>query len=137
MIDVGEKPLYRREAKAFGRVKMSASTVELIKSNKVPKGNVIENARAAAFLALKKVPHLIPLCHPVSITWADIGFKFKKEGIEIEAKVKAVDRTGVEMEAITAVAIAALTIYDMCKNVDKGIVIEEIKLLGKKKEKVE
>jgi len=136
VIDVGEKPVFKREAKAAGKVNMSASTVDLIKENKIPKGDVIENARVAALLALKKVPHLIPLCHPVRITWANIQFSFERETVNIESTVRGIDRTGVEMEAITAVAVAALTIYDMCKTVDKNITISNIKLIEKKKKEM-
>lgn len=136
MIDVGEKPICKREAIAKGKVSMKPSTVNLVKQNKVPKGNVIENARTAAIFAIKKVPYLIPLCHPVKITWADIEFDLRESSVRIESKVKGVDRTGVEMEAITAVATAALTIYDMCKGVDKNIVIESINLVEKRKQEV-
>jgi len=119
MIDVGGKQVSKRE-----------------RENKIPKGNVIENARTAAIFAIKKVPDLIPLCHPVKITWADVEFNLKEESVEVEVKVRGIDRTGVEMEAITAVAIAALTIYDMCKTVDKNIVIESVKLVEKRKEEI-
>ncbi len=136
MLDVGGKPISKREAKARGKVIMGASTVNLIKENKVPKGNVLESARVAAFLALKKVPHLIPLCHPIKITWADVGFNLKESSVEIETAVRGIDHTGVEMEAITGVMVAALTIYDMCKTVDKNMVITAIELVEKKKEKV-
>jgi len=136
MIDVGEKPVCKRQARASGKVIMSASTVNLIRENKVPKGNVIENAKVASLLALKNVPHLIPLCHPVKITWADVKFSFGDSYVAIESIVKGVDRTGVEMEAITAVAVAALTVYDMCKTVDKSMIIDDIKLIEKRKEEV-
>jgi len=136
MIDVGGKQVSKREASACGRVVMHPSTVNLIRENKIPKGNVIENARTAAIFAIKKVPDLIPLCHPVKITWADVEFNLKEESVEVEVKVRGIDRTGVEMEAITAVAIAALTIYDMCKTVDKNIVIESVKLVEKRKEEI-
>jgi len=136
MIDVGGKQVSKREASACGRVVMQPSTVNLIRENKIPKGNVIENARTAAIFAIKKVPDLIPLCHPVKITWADVEFNLKEESVEVEVKVRGIDRTGVEMEAITAVAIAALTIYDMCKTVDKNIVIESVKLVEKRKEEI-
>lgn len=136
MIDVGGKPVCRREATARGKVVMQTSTVNLIKEGKVPKGDVIESARTAAIFAIKKVPELIPLCHPVKITWADIGFDLKKSSIQIQATVRGVDRTGVEMEAITAVSVAALTIYDMCKTVDKNILINDIQLVEKRKQEV-
>lgn len=136
MIDVGEKPICKREAKARGKIVMGASTINLIKENKIPKGNVLESARVAAFLALKKVPHLIPLCHPIKITWADIKFSLKEFNVEIETVVRGIDHTGVEMEAITGVMVAALTIYDMCKTVDKNMAITAIELVEKKKEEI-
>lgn len=136
MIDVGEKPISRREARAQGKISMSTSTINLIKDNRIPKGNVLETARVAAILALKKVPHLIPLCHPIKITWADVKFNLSTSDITIETAVRGVDRTGVEIEAITAAAIAALTIYDMCKALDDSMVISEVKLIEKKKEVV-
>ncbi len=134
MIDVGKKPVNEREAKARGLITMTASTIELIKKNKIPKGNVLESSRIAGILSVKNVPHIIPLCHPINITWADVSFQLKDSGVEIQSWVKGIDRTGVEMEALTAVAIAALTIYDMCKGVDKNIKIENIQLIEKKKE---
>jgi len=136
MIDVGAKPLSRREAKACATVKMLPSTINLIKEGKIPKGNVLEVARTAGILAAKNVPHLIPLCHPVNINWVEINFNLQDYHIEIEANVKGIDKTGVEMEALTAVAVAALSVYDMCKGVDKNIVIKDIRLVEKKKEEV-
>ena len=136
MIDIGEKPLSKREARARGKIVMAASTVHLIRENRIPKGNVLESARTAAFLALKKVPSLIPLCHPVHLTWAGVEFNLQKSCVQIETRVRGIDRTGVEMEALTGVVVAALTIYDMCKNVDKSMLIQNIELVEKKKEEV-
>lgn len=136
MIDVGEKPLSKREARARGWVAMSNSTLRLIEENKIPKGDVLASARVAGILAAKKVPSLIPLCHPIKITWVDLQFNLEDSRMEINSWVKGIDRTGVEMEALTAVAVAALTIYDMCKGVDKHISIENIYLVEKKKEEV-
>lgn len=136
MIDVGEKPLSKREARARGWVAMSSSTLRLIEENKIPKGDVLASARVAGILAAKKVPSLIPLCHPIKITWIDLRFNLENSRVEINSWIKGIDRTGVEMEALTAVAVAALTIYDMCKGVDKRISIENIHLVEKKKEEV-
>ena len=131
MIDVGEKRTTKREAVAKGKVLLTSETVELIRQGKIPKGDVLNCARVAAILAVKKTPELIPLCHPLQVTHSKIDFDLGKNEIEIEAKVSAVDRTGVEMEALTAVAVAALTIYDMCKAVDKTIEISHIRLMKK------
>ena len=131
MIDVGEKRTTKREAVAKGKVLLTSETVELIRQGKIPKGDVLNCARVAAILAVKKTPELIPLCHPLQVTHSKIDFDLGKNEIEIEAKVSAVDRTGVEMEALTAVAVAALTVYDMCKAVDKTIEISHIRLMKK------
>ena len=131
MIDVGEKRITKREAVAKGQVLLTSETVELIRQGKIPKGDVLNCARVAAILAAKKTPELIPLCHPLRVTHSKIDFDLGKNEIEIEAKVGAVDRTGVEMEALTAVAVAALTVYDMCKAVDKTIEISHIRLMKK------
>ena len=131
MIDVGEKRITKREAVAKGKVLLTSETVELIRQGKIPKGDVLNCARVAAILAVKKTPELIPLCHPLQVTHSKIDFDLGKNEIEIEAKVSAVDRTGVEMEALTAVAVAALTVYDMCKAVDKTIEISHIRLMKK------
>jgi len=136
MIDVGEKPLSKREARARGWVAISSSTLKLIKENKIPKGDVLGSARVAGILAAKKVPSLIPLCHPIKIIWFVLQFNLEDSRVEITSWVKGIDRTGVEMEALVAVAVAALTIYDMCKGVDKHINIENIHLVEKKKEEV-
>ncbi len=131
MIDVGEKKITKREAVARGEILLSLETIELIRQGKIPKGDVLECARIAAVLAIKKTPELIPMCHPLRITHSKIDFDLGNNGIKIEAKVVAVDRTGVEMEALTAVTVAALTIYDMCKAVDKTMEISYIRLLRK------
>ena len=131
MIDVGEKRTTKREAVAEGKVLLSGKTIELIREGKIPKGDVLNCAKVAAVLAVKKTPELIPMCHPLQITHSKIDFDLGKNEIEIKAKVGAVDRTGVEMEALTAVAVAALTIYDMCKAVDKTTEISHIRLMKK------
>jgi len=131
MIDVGDKRITKREAVARGEILLSRETIELIRQGRIPKGDVLECARIAAVLAVKRTPELIPMCHPLRITHSKIDFDLGKNEIEIEAKVVAVDRTGVEMEALTAVTVAALTIYDMCKGVDKTLQISYIRLLRK------
>jgi cyclic pyranopterin phosphate synthase len=132
MIDVGEKKNTKREAVAKGKVLLSSKTVALIRAGKIPKGDVLNCARVAAFLAVKKTPELIPMCHPLRITHSKIDFDSGENEIEIKAEIGAVDRTGVEMEALTAVAVASLTIYDMCKAVDKAIEISHIRLIKKR-----
>jgi len=131
MIDVGEKKVTKREAVARGEILLSPETIELIRKGRIPKGDVLECARIAAVLAVKRTPELIPMCHPLRITYSKIEFDLGNKGIKIEAKVVAVDRTGVEMEALTAVTVAALTIYDMCKAVDKTMQISYVRLIRK------
>ncbi len=134
MVDVSEKPVTLREATASGRVCMNKETLNLINENKIAKGNVLETARLAGIMAAKRTGTLIPLCHPLNITSVDIEFKMdqKRSCIDIEATVKCAGQTGVEMEAMTAVSVAALTIYDMCKAVDREMTIGDIMLLEKK-----
>lgn len=131
MIDVGDKKITKREAVARGEILLSLETIGLIRQGKIPKGDVLECARIAAVLAVKRTPELIPMCHPLRITHSKIDFDLRRNEIEIEAKVVAVDRTGVEMEALTAVTVAALTIYDMCKAVDKTMEISYVRLIKK------
>ena len=131
MIDVGDKKITKREAVAKGEISLSFETIELIRQGQIPKGDVLECARIAAVLAIKKTPELIPMCHPLRITYSKIEFDLGKSKIKIEARVVAVDRTGVEMEALTAVTVAALTIYDMCKAVDKNMEISYVRLIKK------
>jgi len=134
MVDITEKPLTLREAVAKGHVYMKPETLKLIKDKKIPKGDVFSVSRVAGIMAAKKTSELIPMCHPLNITSVNIDFNLdrKKNKIDIEAHVKITGRTGVEMEALTAVFAAALTIYDMCKAVDKEMVISDIMLLEKK-----
>jgi cyclic pyranopterin phosphate synthase len=134
MVDVSEKQITRREAVARGSVYMKPGTIKLIKDRKIPKGDVFSVAKIAGITAAKKTSELIPLCHPLSIASVDIDFDLngKRNKVEIEARVKVVGQTGVEMEALTAVSVAALTIYDMCKAVDKEMVISDIMLMEKK-----
>lgn len=132
MIDISDKYETLRQAKAEARVKMAGSTLEVVKKGQVPKGNVLEIARAAAVLASKKTAELIPFCHPIPVDFVGIDFEMKKNEIVIRSEVKSIGKTGVEMEALTAVTIAALTVYDMLKPLDKELVIEQIVLLEKK-----
>jgi cyclic pyranopterin phosphate synthase len=133
MVDVTRKKVSMREAVACGTVYMKPGTLRLIQDKRVPKGDVLCVARVAGIMAAKKTSELIPMCHPLDITSADIDFEMDGSGrINIRASVKIAGRTGVEMEALTAVSVAALTIYDMCKAVDKEIIISEIMLLEKK-----
>lgn len=133
MVDVTDKKPTAREALASGAVFMRSETLELIRNQKVKKGNVLETARIAGIMAAKKTSELIPMCHPLSITHVQVDFlpDAAKGCIEIEATVRTIDQTGVEMEALTAVSVAALTIYDMCKSSDKQMIISDIQLLKK------
>ena len=131
MVDIGSKEVTQREAVVEGTVSLSQKVILAIRKNKIPKGDCLEAARLAGILAAKKTPSLIPLCHPISIEYAQINFLIRKNQIKITATVRAKAKTGVEMEALAATAVAALTIYDMCKPLDKNIVISGIKLLKK------
>jgi cyclic pyranopterin phosphate synthase len=133
MVDVTAKKPTVRTAVAGGRITMNPETFELIQNQKVKKGNVLETARIAGIMAAKKTAGLIPMCHPLNITHIQVDFSpdAANSSIGIEAAVRAIDQTGVEMEAITAVSIAALTIYDMCKATDKEMTISKIQLLKK------
>ena len=134
MVDVTEKPLTQREAIARGSVHMKPATLKLIKDKKMPKGDVLCVARIAGISAAKKTGDLVPMCHPLNITAVNININpdSSKNKIDIEAEVKVTGQTGVEMEALTAVSLAALTIYDMCKAVDKEMVISDIMLIEKR-----
>lgn len=134
MVDVREKAVVRRTATAAGRVRMSPETVALLREKALPKGDALNTARIAGVMAAKRTPDLIPLCHGLDLTSVDVEFDVGEEGVGILATARASDRTGVEMEALTAVSVAALTVYDMCKAVDKGMVIEEVRLIEKTKE---
>ncbi|MBI5075092.1 MAG: cyclic pyranopterin monophosphate synthase MoaC [Nitrospirae bacterium] len=133
MVDVSEKPLTQRAAVARGFVSMKKTTLKLIQDNSIAKGDVLGVARVAGTMAAKKTSELIPLCHPLNITSVSVDFSLdrKKSGIVIEARVKITGQTGVEMEALIAVSAAALTIYDMCKAVDREMVISDIMLIEK------
>jgi cyclic pyranopterin phosphate synthase len=133
MVDVTGKPDTRREAVAKCRVRMKASTLGRLKGDSMPKGDVLAVARLAGIMAAKQTPHIIPLCHPVLIGDIKVEFGLDEDNstVEITTVVKSTGKTGVEMEALTATAVAALTIYDMCKAVDRGIQIESIRLIRK------
>ncbi|MCP3871861.1 MAG: cyclic pyranopterin monophosphate synthase MoaC [Desulfobacteraceae bacterium] len=133
MVDVGDKNETKRIAVAAGKISMAKQTLERIMDAKVKKGNVLEAARIAGVMAAKKTSDLIPMCHPLNITHARVDFAFDKENhaIEIEAEVSLTGRTGIEMEALTAVSVAALTIYDMSKSYDKAMKISDIYLKSK------
>jgi cyclic pyranopterin phosphate synthase len=129
MVDVGAKPVTARTARASGVVRMEAATLALLRDRRMAKGDVLEVARLAGIMAAKRTSELIPLCHGLPLDAVTIGFSFPDATtvrIEVEAKVAA--RTGVEMEALTAVSVAALTIYDMCKAVDRGMTIDQVRL---------
>ncbi len=131
MIDVGQKEKTYRLAKAQAFVKLDKEILKKVKNNEIPKGNVLEMTRTASIFAAKNTPQLIPLCHIIEIEYANTEFIFKNDGILIESKVSAHAKTGVEMEALTACTVAALTIYDMCKMFSKSIEIQNICLLEK------
>lgn len=128
MVDVSGKPGTLRSARASGFILMKPETIELLAGDGLPKGNVLTTAKLAGIMAAKNTANLIPLCHQINLSWVDIVFDVRKERIDIVATAKTKESTGVEMEALTAVSIAALTIYDMCKAVDKSMEIGEIKL---------
>jgi cyclic pyranopterin monophosphate synthase len=131
MVDVGDKAVTARRAVASCLVKMSPETVAAIRTRQTPKGDPFEVARIAGILGAKQTAALIPLCHPLPISHADVDVEVGEDGVRLTATVSTQAVTGVEMEALTAVSIAALTIYDMCKAVEKGIVISEIRLESK------
>lgn len=133
MIDVSEKPVTLREARARAIVRMNKATLSAIKEGKIEKGDVISVAKIAGITGAKNTPNLLPLCHPIPLTSVNIDIFFDSEDtLRIESTVRAEGKTGVEMEALAAVASSALTVYDMCKRIDRGIIIEEICLLEKK-----
>ena len=131
MVDVGDKPVTAREALARGEITMSATALRLIRTGALAKGDPLQVARLAGIMAAKKTAELIPLCHPLPLTHVRVELTPIRRGYRIEARVRTTSQTGVEMEALTAVAVAALTIYDMAKAVDKGMVIADICLIEK------
>lgn len=133
MVDVGDKEDTQRMAIAQGEVVMQPETLRLIKGGKITKGDVLAVAQVAGIMAAKKTSQIIPMCHPLMLTSVELNFEINEETnkIIIKSKVKTVGKTGVEMEALTAVAVAGLTIYDMCKAVDRGMTIKAIRLIEK------
>jgi cyclic pyranopterin phosphate synthase len=133
MVDVSHKKDTLRIAKASGHILLGPETIKLIRDNQVKKGDVLTVAQVAGIQAAKKASELIPLCHPLPITKIEVLTELQEKGVKITSEVSCVGQTGVEMEALTAVSVALLTIYDMCKAADKNMVIGEIKLLEKSK----
>ena len=131
MVDIGEKPDTKRVAVAKGRVVMTPQTLELVRKNEIAKGDVLTVAQVAGIAAAKRTSELIPMCHPLLLTNVSVGFDFQDDGIEIKAIVEATGKTGVEMEALTAVTVSALTIYDMCKAQDRAMRIHDVRLVRK------
>jgi len=131
MVDVGDKPVTTRTAVASGFVRMAAATVQAIREHRTPKGDPLEVARLAGIMAAKRTAELIPLCHPLPLAHADVQLEVRDNGIQITATARTDGKTGVEMEALTAASIAALTLYDMCKAMDKAMEITDIRLESK------
>lgn len=134
MVDTGRKPVQRRTAIAGGFITLAPATVTALRAHALPKGDVLTVARIAAIQAAKRTDSLIPLCHSLPLDAVDLEFNVQENGVAIQATAITTAKTGVEMEALTAVSIAALTIYDMCKAVDKNMVIQDIRLHSKTKE---
>lgn len=135
MVDVSAKPVVFREAVACGEIALQPATLDLVEANALAKGNVLATARLAGIMAAKRTGELIPLCHPLPITHCEVSFAIPatRDRVVITASAKIAAQTGVEMEALTAVTVAALTIYDMCKAVDKQMVIRDVRLVKKTK----
>lgn len=137
MVDVNRKKIMHREAQACGKIYMASATIDAIKQNMIKKGDVLATARIAGIMGAKKTAELIPLCHNIPIDHIDIGFEILADHISIHSHAICDSKTGIEMEAISAVSIAAITIYDMCKAIDKSMIISEIKLIGKSKHELQ
>lgn len=131
MVDVSEKAVTARSATASGRVLVSPAVVALLRGEGVPKGDALGVARIAGIMAAKRTPDLVPLCHPLAISGVTVDLEVADDAVEITATVRTTDRTGVEMEALTAVSVAALTVIDMVKAVDKGAVISDVRIEAK------
>ena len=134
MVDVGAKPVSRRQARASARVRMARETTRIL--HDLPKGDALTTARLAGIMAAKRTADLIPLCHPLPLTHVEVQLEVGDEVVEVEASASTMAQTGVEMEALVAAAVAALTLYDMAKAVDTGMVVEEVRLVEKTKEPV-
>lgn len=132
MVDVGGKPETARQAVASGRIRMNAAALAAIRDGAVPKGDVLAAARIAGIMAAKKTADLIPLCHPLALSSVTVDFTVEDDGVAVTASASLVGRTGVEMEAMTACCVALLTIYDMVKALDKGMVIDAVRLIEKR-----
>lgn len=132
MVDIGDKPKTRRMALAEGFVRLEQATVRAIRQGELPKGDVLTCAKVAGVAAAKRTPELLPLCHNIALSWVAVECTVLEDRVRIEATVTAQEATGVEMEALSAVSVAALTIYDMCKSIDPGMRIEGIRLLRKR-----
>ncbi|MEO7673684.1 MAG: cyclic pyranopterin monophosphate synthase MoaC [Pyrinomonadaceae bacterium] len=137
MVDVGDKAATARRATASGKVLLSPETIAILRSHANPKGDPLEIARIAGIMAAKKTPELIPLCHQINLSKADVKAEITDYGVYLEATAKTTSQTGVEMEALTAISVAALTVYDMCKAVQKNIEITDIRLESKTGGKVD
>ena len=131
MVEVGNKDDSQRTAIARGKIRMKEETLQMIRSGGMKKGDVLSVAQVAGIMGAKKTSDIIPMCHNIFLTGVDLRFEYAENSIEVEAEAKTVGKTGVEMEALTAVSLACLTIYDMCKAVDKDMVIEDIRLMKK------
>ena len=131
MVDVSDKAVTARTARASGRVLVSAEVVALLRGEGVPKGDALAVARLAGIMGAKQTPSLVPLCHPLALSGVEVDLAVADDAVEIAATVRTTDRTGVEMEALTAVSGAALTLYDMCKAIDKAMRVEDIHLVSK------
>ena len=136
MVDVGDKPKEQRIARATGLISLGSQTISLVREGLLKKGDVITVAEIAGIQAAKNTAQLIPLCHNLLLTKVEVTCRLEEEGIRAESMVKCTGQTGVEMEALTAVSIALLTVYDMCKAVDKEMVIKEVRLVSKEKKTV-
>ena len=134
MVDVSQKPKVRRTAEAFGRILLNPRTLKLIHENQIQKGDVLTVAKIAGIAGAKRTADLIPLCHNIEIDQVDLDLTLTDRSVDIRSRAVCTDKTGIEMEALTAVSVAALTIYDMCKAVDKDMCITDIRLMEKTKE---
>ncbi|MEJ2648781.1 MAG: cyclic pyranopterin monophosphate synthase MoaC [Sedimentisphaerales bacterium] len=137
MVDVGRKKPQKRRARATGTIFLAKETLDLIRDNQIKKGDVLTVAQIAGIQAAKQTASLIPLCHPLTLDKIDVQMQITSEGVTAQSEIRCIGRTGVEMEALTAVSVSLLTVYDMCKVIDKNMLISEIRLLEKVKEDVE
>jgi cyclic pyranopterin phosphate synthase len=134
MVDVGNKKIQKRTAEASGTIRMAAETIQAIRDDQIKKGNVLAVARVAGIQAAKATSGMIPMCHPLPLDSIKVDFEFRDDGITATCIVSCQARTGVEMEALTGVSVTLLTIYDMCKAIDKGMIMDQIRLIHKQKE---